>query len=51
MMAVKDGRGRALVYRALTPAALPFVHSVPGRLVEEPIMLLEGEEAGAPNQP
>jgi hypothetical protein len=51
MVAVKDGSGRTLVYRALTPAALPFVHSVPGRLVEEPIMLPERKEARSTNEP
>jgi len=48
MMAVKDGSGRLLVYRALTPEALPFVHPVPGRLVEEPVGLLERDETRAP---
>jgi hypothetical protein len=33
--AVKDGSGRTLIYRVLTPEARPFVHPVPGRLVEE----------------
>jgi hypothetical protein len=51
MVAVKDGFGRVLVYRALTPAALPFAHSVPGRLVEEPMRLLDGNEARASNAP
>jgi Dolichyl-phosphate-mannose-protein mannosyltransferase len=51
LMAVKDGTGHLLVYRALTPAALPFVHSVPGRLVEEPFGLPEREEARPTNEP
>jgi hypothetical protein len=49
VVAVKDGTGHTLVYRALTPAALPFVHSVPGRLVEEPLRFLERDEARASN--
>jgi len=49
--AVKDGTGHTLVYRALTPAALPFVHSVPGRLVEQPVVRLERKEAGPTNEP
>jgi len=51
MMAVKDGCGRLLVYRALTPEALPFVHPVPGRLVEEPVGLLEQNEMRALDKP
>ncbi|MCM3875702.1 MAG: glycosyltransferase family 39 protein [Thermoanaerobaculia bacterium] len=51
MVAVKDGLGRVLVYRALTPAALPYVHSVPGRLVEEPILPSELIEARSSNRP
>lgn len=51
MVAVKDGFGRVLVYRALTPAALPFAHSVPGRLVEEPLRLLERNEARVSDTP
>lgn len=51
IVAVKDGAGRALVYRALTPEALPFVHPVPGRLVEEPLSLPERNEAPPANRP
>jgi hypothetical protein len=51
MTAVKDGMGRTLVYRALTPAALPFVHAVPGRLVEVPIRPTERKEALPPSGP
>jgi hypothetical protein len=51
VVAVKDGSGRLLVFRALTPAALPFVHSVPGRLVEEPVRLPEHNEARASDAP
>lgn len=51
VVAVKDGTGHTLVYRALTRAALPFVHSVPGRLVEQPLGLLEPQAARVLNEP